>query len=475
MYLFYISILSLMPRNFESCATTARLAPACVFTPDSAELVADAVNLFRENNCSFAVRSGGHSPSKGWANIDGGVLLATTDLNNLTLGDNHVSVGAGLRWGSVYDFLDPHGLVVIGGRGAGVGVSGLVLGGGVSHFTPMRGLACDNVKGFEIVTVDGQILQANAETHTDLWQALKGGQNMFGVVTRFDLYTYPSPRMHDLSGQVPMTDFDQVADAYDSYINRHSGEDAAAALAVSLTSYYVTFLGDPFLQVDALNTAGDGGGPGYQQPWITNNVTRELRLPAPLVDLQGLPFKSVSEKWGTMAELAAGAETPALRYDLRTMSFRSSPEMLKRMKAIFEDEVAGLSGTVANFSGIVEWQLVTERAITQGIKKGSNVLGLEGSGPLILFAMANSWSSAAGDEAAYGAGQRIVERGEVLAKELGLHVPFVYANYAASGQDVIASYGAENLLKLSKVRAKYDPEDKLSRILPGGLSGQTTL
>jgi FAD/FMN-containing dehydrogenase len=60
----------------------------------------------------------------------------------------------------VYNFLEPHGLVVVGGRGEDVGVGGLVLGGGVSHFTPKHGLACDNVKGFQVRlrTMDASVL-----------------------------------------------------------------------------------------------------------------------------------------------------------------------------------------------------------------------------------------------------------------------------------------------------------------------------
>ncbi|KAJ1323573.1 prosolanapyrone-II oxidase [Microdochium nivale] len=153
---------------------TAYLKPTCVFTPTSTEIVSEAVKVFGRNNCSFAIRSGGHSTAEGWANIDGGVLLATANLSSITLGNDHASVGPGLRWGAVYNFLDPHGLVVVGGRGAEVGVGGLVLGGGISSFTPERGLACDNIKGIQIVTGGGHIFEASAESNSDLWQALKG-------------------------------------------------------------------------------------------------------------------------------------------------------------------------------------------------------------------------------------------------------------------------------------------------------------
>ena len=43
-----------------------------------------------------------------------------------------VSLGPGLRWGDVYNALDPYGLSVIGGRIPHVGVGGLILGGSSS-------------------------------------------------------------------------------------------------------------------------------------------------------------------------------------------------------------------------------------------------------------------------------------------------------------------------------------------------------
>lgn len=41
----------------------------------------------------------------------------------------------------------------------------------------------------------GQILNANEVENADLHQALKGGSNNFGVVTRFDLKTFPQGKL----------------------------------------------------------------------------------------------------------------------------------------------------------------------------------------------------------------------------------------------------------------------------------------
>jgi FAD/FMN-containing dehydrogenase len=63
--------------------------------------------------------------------------------------------------------------------------------GGISAFSPSRGWACDNVVNFQVVLAFGEIVDANdSNEYADLSIVLKGGQNNFGVVTRFDLRTF---------------------------------------------------------------------------------------------------------------------------------------------------------------------------------------------------------------------------------------------------------------------------------------------
>jgi FAD/FMN-containing dehydrogenase len=80
----------------------------------------------------FAVRSGGHNPSPGFASIGSeGVLLDLSDINQITLSSDksYVSLGPGGTWENVYKELEKFQLTVVGGRVAGVGVGGLILGG----------------------------------------------------------------------------------------------------------------------------------------------------------------------------------------------------------------------------------------------------------------------------------------------------------------------------------------------------------
>ena len=122
----------------------------------------------------FAVRSGGHKPTPGFNSIgSNGVLLALQNLNTLSLSSDlkTVSVGTGNRWSAVYEYIEPHGITVAGGREPMVGVGGFLLGGivhyrwsfpveeadvspclgGVNLFVNSWGLGLDLVSRFEVL------------------------------------------------------------------------------------------------------------------------------------------------------------------------------------------------------------------------------------------------------------------------------------------------------------------------------------
>lgn len=62
-----------------------------------------------------------------------------------------------------------------------VGVGGFTLGGGLSFMSAAHGFACDNVVNYEVVLANASIVNANENENRDLFWALKGGGNQFGM------------------------------------------------------------------------------------------------------------------------------------------------------------------------------------------------------------------------------------------------------------------------------------------------------
>lgn len=106
-----------------------------------------------------------------------------------------VEVGPGLNWYQVYSALEPYGRACIGGRMKTIGVPGLTLIGGFHYFNNKYGYAMDNVVNYDVVLGNGTQVTANKTSHSDLFWALKGGANNFGIVTRFELKTFAIPEV----------------------------------------------------------------------------------------------------------------------------------------------------------------------------------------------------------------------------------------------------------------------------------------
>lgn len=85
--------------------------------------------------------------------------------------------------------------MVPGGRVGNVGVPGLLLAGGITFYGNQVGWACDRIVNYEVVLSSGDIVNANSSSFPDLFWALKGGGKNFGIVTRFDIETIPSPKV----------------------------------------------------------------------------------------------------------------------------------------------------------------------------------------------------------------------------------------------------------------------------------------
>jgi FAD/FMN-containing dehydrogenase len=76
-----------------------------------------------------------------------------------------------------------------------VPVGGYLLQGGFGWLSRVFGPACASVTAIEVVTADGELLRADAQTNADLYWAARGaGPGFFGVVTRFHLQLHPWPR-----------------------------------------------------------------------------------------------------------------------------------------------------------------------------------------------------------------------------------------------------------------------------------------
>jgi FAD/FMN-containing dehydrogenase len=160
--------------------------PAAIVRPKDATDVSRVVSFARERGLELAVRSGGHSLA-GHSVSEGGIVLDLRDMKGLAIDVAGRTAWAetGLTAGEYTKATGAHGLATGFGDTGSVGIGGITLGGGIGYLVRKHGLTVDNLLAAEVVTADGDRLYLDAETHPDLFWAIRGGGGNFGVATRF--------------------------------------------------------------------------------------------------------------------------------------------------------------------------------------------------------------------------------------------------------------------------------------------------
>ncbi len=194
--------------------------PAIVTQCQLPEDVRAGMNFATEHDLELAVKGGGHDYA-GQATCEDGLLLDLSSMTDIEVDPdaNVATVEAGATWGELDEATQEHGLVVPGPTVSSVGIAGATLGGGQGHLSRKFGFSLDNVRSFEVVTTDGEIIMASEDDHPDLFWALRGGSGNFGVVTEFEFDLHEAgPTI--LGGQAmhPIDDAEEVLRFYREYM-----------------------------------------------------------------------------------------------------------------------------------------------------------------------------------------------------------------------------------------------------------------
>jgi len=171
--------------------------PELIAFPETVDDVVAAVSFARDNGLRLAPQRTGHAA----APIDSlaGTLLLRTDRFGAEVDVDPAArtarIAAGAIWADVADRATPHGLAPLSGSSRTVGVVGYHLGGGLSFVGRKHGLAANAVRAIELVTADGRLVRATADSEPDLFWALRGGGGNFGVVTAIEIDLFETPEL----------------------------------------------------------------------------------------------------------------------------------------------------------------------------------------------------------------------------------------------------------------------------------------
>ena len=160
--------------------------------------VREVLAFARRFGMPITARSGGHSYA-GYS-TGPGVVVDLSPLNSIEVSGDRATVGSGAKLIDVYDQLIARGICIPGGTCPTVGIAGLTLGGGIGVLGRAHGLTADCLVAARVVSADGRVLECDAQRHSDLFWALRGGGGgNFGIVTSFTFRahrTQPVDRLH---------------------------------------------------------------------------------------------------------------------------------------------------------------------------------------------------------------------------------------------------------------------------------------
>lgn len=169
--------------------------PKAIVYCQNAQDVQNAVNWARCQNVSIRVRSGGHN-HEGFSTGTDALVIDVSAMKAIQIdkAQGLATLQPGITGGELYRALFNEGFTQVGGTCEDVGISGLVLTGGMGPLARIHGLTCDNLVSLEMVNAEGKLIKVTADNeHKDLfWAACGGGGGNFGVVTSLVLKIFPA-------------------------------------------------------------------------------------------------------------------------------------------------------------------------------------------------------------------------------------------------------------------------------------------
>ncbi|OGM41709.1 FAD dependent oxidoreductase [Aspergillus bombycis] len=433
------------------------LRPTCIASPKSALEMSQIVKELHDVDTLFAVKSGGHMPNNGFASIQDGLLITTQNLDNVIYNaeDQTAIIGPGLSWEDAQKGLDGTGRTLVGGRLGGVGVGGYMLGGGLSFLSSQYGWAANNVINFEVVLANGTIVNANEKENTDLFAALKGGGNNFGIVTAYTLQTHPMD--HKVWGGNYVFSADktpQILEAIRDFTENYPDDKAAIIVTAEHAALINTWIMFLF----------------YDGPEPPQGVFDRFKAIGPL---------DTTKTWDSYYDLLKHNDLFILKGQRYTIATETTPVPNKTVGAevmqTYYDHWFNITNTVLgvpNMIGSIAFQPMPRTIAQKAQARGGDLINFPTDQDYLVIELDFSYAFSASDEKIDAANKNLFNGFDrIISNYIDEGVlPDVYrplfmndANYA---QDYWSRLGSTEQAR--ETRKKYDPELFFQKRTSGG-------
>ncbi|KAF1992405.1 Glucooligosaccharide oxidase [Aulographum hederae CBS 113979] len=173
--------------------------PAVVVIPDNDKVEEQLHAAMRcASMCGTKVqaKSGGHSyASFSSGGRNGSMVVDLQNLQDINVGgEGTVTAGAGVRIGTLAAAVYARGKRGLAhGTCPGIGVGGHFTHGGFGYQSRAWGLALDHIYALDVVLSNGSMVHATPDKYPEVYYAMRGAADSFGIVTKFWLNTIQAP------------------------------------------------------------------------------------------------------------------------------------------------------------------------------------------------------------------------------------------------------------------------------------------
>jgi hypothetical protein len=295
------------------------------------------------------------------------------------------------------------------------------------------------------VLADGTIVEANAKQNNDLYTALKGGGSNLGIVTRFDLKTYPL-----IKAQYKINIYrsdDHVA------INKATIETQKVMESDRNVGLFTNFNMN-FVAV-GLMYAGEHKA--------------ETDVFASFNSLDSLMSTANSTTDGTFLSLA---ETLGQAHGDNAMKRAVASVTTKFSQKLYDEVHLKWTEAVKKLpeGGLLYYtiQPVGTSAVQIGQERGGNILGLKNV-PQCWWVFTCEWPQDCSEDAlAETLLNDLALSAQQLARDEGLYLDYLCMSFASASQKVTRGYGRDCAERLNQAAKKYDPERVFQTLQNGG-------
>ncbi|OJD09462.1 hypothetical protein ACJ73_10295 [Blastomyces percursus] len=173
-----------------------------------------------------------------------------------------------------------------------------------------------------------------------------------------------------------------------------------------------------------------------------------------------------------MAKVAAEQDDfipDGTRRSMHVVSILATPEAIEIIYDVFASSVKAELSNIVNLTSSLAFQPMSKRFVEEGEKRGGNPQGIDATkAPYFWVVQDISWPDAKDDEKIAEYRKATATKMEEKLAAIGQKADFKYLNDADKFQKVFEGYGGNNLAKLKRIRAKYDPSRLFTDSLAGG-------